>query len=198
MQQVPLVGSQNINANRELALGLLSEKINEVYSQVPDEIKGMDELTLLEHFRATPSDYFLRRRLWDLVPTGVPIDVTVLCGTECTKQNFYASILTNHYRFVWILTPWKMHSIRIEEAYEAMFAKIRNYIATVKINDDNVGAVVKLYNMLADRHLGPVVKNVNVRAHVHNTSDVPQNPLQLEEELKRLKQAGPVIDVKAD
>ena len=188
---------QDVVNLRQNALTLVSEKVRSVYESLPENIKAMDELSLMELFSPNPSDYWIRKRFWELVDLGEKIDTVLIISDKLSKQGFYESLLKNPYRVAWMFLPTLTHQESFEEMFKILHHRLLHYVSTTVITAKNVNAINSLYENLANRVVGPVAKNINLRAHMHSTSDQPtkKSPLELENELKQLKNATPVIDV---
>jgi len=185
---------EEVVKHREYAVSLLSEKIATVYSEISDEIKAMDEISLTDQFQPTPNDFWVRKKLWELVDLGQSIDTVLLIGGNISRQYFYANVLKQPHRLMWIMTPWKSHQENFEEAFLMLHHKLMKYITTSDVTSRNVGQLTSLYDNLANRAVGPVAKHLRVQAHLHSTSDQTQkSPADLERELKLLKEAKPVL-----
>lgn len=190
---------ETVNA-RNHALTLVPPKIQEVFNALPEDLKAMDELSLLEKFDPMPSDYWVRKQLWELVDLGLPIDTSLIHGNKITRQAFHSRVLTNQYRVAWMMTPMKTHQEDFEEMFKILHYKLLKYIAETPITSKNATSMMIMFEKLTDRTIGPVARNLNVRAHIHNTGasqNDTKTPEQLESELKQLKGAAPIIDVDA-
>ena len=182
---------------RQNAVTLVSDKIREVFEALPENLKSMDELSLMEHFSPNPSDYWIRKHFWGLVDLGEKIDTVLIIGDKLSKQAFYEGLLKNPYRVAWMFLPTLTYQESFEEMFKILHYRLLQYVSTTVITAKNVNAITSLYENLANRAVGPVAKNINLRAHMHSTSDQNQkkSPQELEHELKQLKGATPVIDV---
>lgn len=188
---------QDVVTLRQSALTLVSDKIREVYDSLPENLKAMDELSLMEQFSPNPSDYWIRKRFWELVDHGEKIDTVLIIGDKLSRKSFYDSLLKNPYRVAWMFLPTLTYQESFEEMFKVLHHRLMHYVSTAVITAKNVNAITALYENLANRVVGPVAKNINMRAHVHSTSDQPtkKSPAELEHELKQLKSATPIIDV---
>jgi len=188
---------QDVVNLRQNALNLVHPKIKDVWESLPENIRSMDELTLMEQFDPNPSDYWVRKRLWELVDLGEKIDTVLIIGDKISRQAFHERLLKNPYRVAWMMLPTLTYQESFEELFKTLHYRLMNYVSTTPITAKNVAAITSLYESLANRVVGPVAKNINMRAHVHSTSDQPtkKSPAELEHELKQLKSATPIIDV---
>lgn len=183
---------EKVQASRATALARLTPVYQATYAQIDEEIKQMNELDLMEHFKPSPNDYALRKRLWNLVddPTIGLVGDDLLAGDIVSGQNIRQNIRTNPHKFLWLLTPMDTFKEMYEEAFYISFQKIRKFLLTNEVNSLNLTAFMKLHSSLENRVLGPVATNINVRTQkvLSQPSDLKNvTPEELDQKIKELE-----------
>lgn len=194
-------------ATRKLALSFMTTPFQEAFDKMPPEIHRMTEIDLEGHFDRTPLDWALRRRLWDMVAiseaTGKKISITDWTEGVSSRQYIYDRLCDDPYRLSWIFTPLSTFKTQYEELFSVQFNQMRKFLLKTAVDENNFFARMKLLENLANRVLGPVPKNINLRSQ-----QVPSGTGggdsgtravdQLEQELKTIQatQSTKVIDVK--
>lgn len=182
-------------SSRAAAIAVWEGSFGDKISKVDSEIYAMCEAELERKFTPTPTDFFLRKRFWELTEkaqaSGVNNRVNELYDGICSRQNFYKNILRNDYKFCWILLPIKSHMDLIEESLYFALKKMRDELLTMQINEKTAGHFLKAIEYLSNRFMGPVVqkiesKNLNLELR---PEDMPQSPDDLAKRYADLKTA---------
>lgn len=202
--QTRLPASGTIKAHRVTALQAMPTKFGVIFSEMAEEIRELNEVELEAHFTRTPLDYALRKRLWQLVEESqggtdtITVDAWAL--GLCEPSYIHAKVIYNHYRLSWLFTPLATFHDQYEEMFSILLSKTRKKIKEIDINDDNISAVIKLLENLANRVLGPVPKNFNIKTqNIPGPSESSHGPKDVETKLKELeerrKTTAEIIDV---
>ncbi len=168
-----------------------------------------DELELEKLFKPTPLDYALKKKLWtrfyEVERDGsMKLMATDIYKDVCTNGYFYEELINHPVRIAWLVTPVINTSALIEEAFHHGFKKIRHGILELPVTEKTAGVILKTWQMIADRHLGPVAQriesknlNVDVTGQMPGTDGAPMDLKQLEEKLTevRAKIIGSAKDV---
>lgn len=178
-------------------------------AELPEEYHLKDERELAHLFRQTPLDYAMKKQLWtkfyETEKTGVMrLKMVDIYGGVCTDQYFYNELIRNPARVAWLITPPVDTSAIIEEAYHFAFSKVRDGILNMPITEKSAPTILKAFQMLADRHLGPVIQkiqsqNLNVEVDATRNQQGPIDPQAIEDKLNELKtkllSSRPIRDV---
>lgn len=171
-------------------------KLARVAREIPEAYRIMDETELVKLFRPTALDYALKKRLWakfyDCESTGIyKMKNTDIFGEVCSGPYFYQDVITNPVRVAWLISPPIDTATLVEEAFHYSFQKIRDGVLKLPVTEKTAGHLIKVFQIFADRHLGPVVqriesKNLNVEVDGNKNAD-PIDPKAIEEKLNELK-----------
>lgn len=183
-----------IKQSRDTALSLLAPNFVEALAKIPEELLDKNELELEEHFNRTPNDYALRKRLWELVDTGKK-DITFEDWSRgvCRSSYLRDKVVFQPHRLAWLFTPLQTHQEMFDEAFHLSFAKIRKYLQETQLNTENFGQYLAAFKELANRSVGPVARNINLRGmHVHknvSAAPPPKDRESLEARIEELEQS---------
>jgi hypothetical protein len=190
-----------IKQSRETAIKAFTPNVAEVFSQIDPAILDQNEMELERSFNRTPNDYALRKRLWELVATGRSLTISEWAKGVCDDQYINRRIFKNPYRLTWLFTPLSTHQEMFDEAFHLMFNKMRDYLSKTTITDENIAQHAALFEKIANRAIGPVAKNINLKTQA---IPAPQAPMQMKTvedidkriaELENMKPTAPIIDV---
>lgn len=197
---------ERMRVTRLSAIELFPDKLRETFSKMEPGILEMTELELEEHFNRTPNDYALRRQLWRIIPeahkSGTKLTFEDWCRGIVASAHIHQGVMNSPFRLAWMFTPMETHADMYEEMFSILFNKFRKKVQTMQITDANFASSIKLLENLANRVMGPLPRNINLKAaHMHHNAP-PKKPLTNEadidrrlEELESMKDAVPVIDV---
>jgi hypothetical protein len=184
---------------RDKAIELWGGAFGEVMATIDPLIASMPEAELEQHFRATPIDFFIRRRFWTVsekyINSGLiePETQELYIGI-CKKQHFYQSILRNPYKVAWILQPVQAISDLIDESLYFAIKKVRDELLTMPTNEKTAGHIMKALEFFANRSkdLGPLLqkieqKSMNVNLDGNRAMREALNPDDIDKRLKELK-----------
>lgn len=178
-------------------------------ADLPPEYHLKNEQELGTLFRKTPMDYAIKKQLWlkfyETEKLGAfRLKMVDVYGGICTLQHFYQDLVKNPARVAWLISPPIDHQAIIEEAYHFAFTKVRDGILNMPVTEKSAPTILKVFQILADRHLGPIVqKNLNLNANVdpNKPPTEPIDPHAIEAKLNELKSKllspAPMRDVTA-
>jgi hypothetical protein len=199
-----------VQSRRDQLLSCFKEdsRIMRAINELPPEYHLKDEAELGKLFRKTPMDYAMKKQLWtkfyEVEKAGtMRLKMVDIYGGVCSDPYFYNELIKNPARIAWLISPPIDNQAIIEEAYHFAFQKVRDGILNMPVTEKSAPTILKAFQMLADRHLGPVVqriesKNLNVDVNAKNNTD-PIDPKAIEEKLNELKtkllNPAPIKDV---
>lgn len=167
MNQIQRAG-EFVRAARVTAFDVMPPKFKAAFETMPQDIPEMTEFELETQFRRTMVDFMLRQRLWELVPhanaTGHKITVDEWCRGICEPPNVHQKIMANPYRLSWLFTPLQAGYDRYSEMFDILVTKMRQKVLDMSITDENIGDAIRLLENITNRTMGPVPKNINLRA----------------------------------
>jgi hypothetical protein len=166
--------AQNVAQSRETAIKLFTPNVSELFSKIDTTILDQNEMELERHFNRTPIDYALRKRLWELVAAGRPLTVGEWAKGVCDDQHVTRRVFLNPYRTTWIFTPLIHHQEMYDEAFHLLFNKMRDYLSKTTITDENLSDHMALFERIANRAIGPVAKNINVKTQTVPSPALPE------------------------
>lgn len=185
-----------LSSDRDRLLSCFKEDsaLMRAVADLPPEYHLKNETDLGKLFRITPMDYAIKKQLWTKFyeadkAGNLRLKMVDIYGGICTLQHFYQDLVRNPARVAWLITPPINHQAIIEEAYHFAFQKVRDGILNMPITEKSAPTILKAFQMLADRHLGPVVQKIqsqNVNVDV-KASQEPIDPKAIEEKLQELK-----------
>lgn len=195
---------EQIRQSRESAIASFTPNVAEVFSRIDQSILDQNELELERSFNRTPKDFALRKRLWELVATGKPLTLHLWSKGVCDDQYITRNIMKNPYRLTWLFTPLTTYEDMFDEAFHFMFNKMRDYLAKTPITDENIAQHAALFEKIANRAIGPVAKNINLRTQAV-PSQKPTRELKTVEdidkriaELESARPQAPIIDLESE
>lgn len=154
----------------------------------------MDEISLEEKFNPSPSDYGMRKNLWQKVKaaelSGIKlIETQEIFSHYYTKSNFFANVTKNPYRVAWLFLPLDSFQEQFEEILYRAIKKLRNEVNNLNVTEKNMGHFVKILEFLTNRTLGPMTQKIESKnLNVELTASEAQDPKALELKLYELKE----------
>lgn len=179
-------------STRIVAITLIEGSLREKAENLPTELLELDLHDLEARCKFTETDYFLKKRLWELIteredePESPPIRGIDIYKGICTLQNFHRR-LDSPIRVAWFLHDARNDIKRLEAGLPIAISNLLNFIAQ-PITEKTATAFLRALDMMLSRTHGPVIQRVDARhAHVNLNKPIDQSNIEVEQ-LKEMRE----------
>lgn len=142
-------------------------KITEQIRGLPDHLKLMTDGEFRKQFRVTPTEFAVKKRLWQLFlerESALDPRITMVeIYDGVTSREYFYQIIRDPPRLAWLMCPPHSAEELIEETFYFLQDKIRQALEDIKITEKNLPIFMKFYQITGDRHLGAPTQNINTK-----------------------------------
>jgi hypothetical protein len=155
---------------------LFTDKLGEALRNLPEDIKKLTEAEIIERYNLTPTDWGLRKSFTEAIARAKRekldhISAASIYKDVCTRPNFEQSILRNPIRVAFMIIPYTNYRKAAEEMFDIGMAKVRDYLRSVKITEQNAAKVLKIIEFCANRSHGPVIQKLAIHQKTEYVAD---------------------------
>jgi len=177
--------------NPKCVVNMLHPAVKKAAMEIPVAILSYSLTQLRTKLEPTEMDEQLRLSFWDeyflASDANRMIRLDAVYARICSREHFYANIITNHERFAYVLSPPEEYMIKVRGLLElglTKFAEIlRLPLRTASGNVDSklIGQIVTIVSILDNRVRGAVPQKLFVEGKQFNMNVNYESPKSYEE-----------------